>query len=91
MNKHTTEKKALEMRTVNYEQQKQEHEFYSKYFQEGKYDEIIKELNRECPICSEEMRTPIKTFQCSEGHLLCEKCVYEKMSGLLNGDSYAPY
>ena len=79
INKHTTEIKALQIRTVNYEQQKQEYEFYKKCFQEGKYDRIIKELNRECPICFEEMRTPIKIFQCSEGHLLCENC-FNKVS-----------
>lgn len=28
----------------------------------------------ECPICFNEMISPIKIFQCSEGHVLCEKC-----------------
>ena len=60
--------------TADYERQKQECEFYKKVFQEGKYGEIIKELNKECPICCEEMVTPLKIFQCSQGHLLCENC-----------------
>ena len=66
--------KSLETMTKNFEQQKLECEFYKKCFEDGKYDEIIKELNKECPICFEEMRTPTKIFQCSQGHLLCENC-----------------
>ena len=72
--KSTTEIKVTKMRTRDYEKQKREYEFYNKCFLEGKCDEIIKELNKECPICFEEMLTPIKMFQCSQGHLLCEKC-----------------
>ena len=37
-------------------------------------EEIIKKLNKECPICFEQMLTPINIFQCSQGHLLCENC-----------------
>ena len=79
ISKHTEEMKATEMRAIDYEQQKLEYEFYNKCFQEGKYDEIIKELNKECPICFEEMLTPMKIFQCSQGHLLCENC-FQKVS-----------
>ena len=79
ISKHTTEIKAAEMRAIDYEKQKQECKFYNKCFQEGKYDEIIKDLNKECPICFEEMLTPMKIFQCSQGHLLCENC-FKKVS-----------
>ena len=27
-----------------------------------------------CPVCLEEMRRPIKIFQCINGHTLCERC-----------------
>ena len=74
INKSATKIIATEMKTRDYEKQKREYEIYNKRFQEGKYDEIIKELNKECPICCEDMLTPIKIFQCSEDHLLCEKC-----------------
>ena len=77
--KYKEEIKTLEMLTKNYEQQKREYEFYKKYFEEGKYDELIKELNKECPICFEEMQPPTKIFQCSQGHLLCENC-FQKVS-----------
>ena len=76
---YTTKTKALKVNNTNYEQQKREYEFYNKCFQEGKYNEIIKELDRECPICFEEMLTPTKIFQCPQGHLLCETC-FEKVS-----------
>ena len=79
INKNITEIKATEMRATDYERQKTEYDFYNKCFQEGKYDEIIKELNKECPICFEEMLTPRKIFQCSQGHLLCENC-FKKVS-----------
>ena len=79
INKNTTEIEATEMRAIDYENQKREYEFYNKCFEEGKWEEIIKELNRECPICFEEMLTPIKIFQCSQGHLLCENC-FNKVS-----------
>ena len=36
-------------------------------------------LNKECPICFEEMLPPKKIFQCSQGHLLCEIC-FKKVS-----------
>ena len=71
---YKTEIKILAMMTKNYEQQKRECEFYKKCLEEGKYDEIIKELNKECPICFEEMQPPTQIFQCSQGHLLCENC-----------------
>ena len=79
INKNTTEIKATEMRAIDYENQKREYEFYNKCFEEGKWEEIIKELNKECPICFEEKLTPIKIFQCSQGHLLCENC-FNKVS-----------
>ena len=66
--------KTLETMTRNYEQQKRECEFYKKCLKEGRYDEIIKELNKECPICFQEMHPLTKIFQCSQGHLLCENC-----------------
>ena len=66
--------KILEKKTESYEQQKHEYEFFKKNFEDGKYDKIIKEVNKECPICYERMGPPVKIFQCSEGHLLCEKC-----------------
>jgi len=28
----------------------------------------------ECPVCFEELKTPIKIFNCTNGHLICEKC-----------------
>ena len=67
--------KTLEKKTESYEQQKHEYEFFKRCFEEGKYDNIIKEVNKECPICYEKMGPPVKIFQCSEGHLLCEKCL----------------
>ena len=77
--KYTTKIKALEVNNTNYEQQMREYEFYNKCFQEEKYDKIIKELDRKCPICFEDMLTPTKIFQCSQGHLLCQTC-FEKVS-----------
>ena len=74
INKYVIEIKKIEVMTADYERQKRECEFYDKVFHEGKYDEIIKELNKECPICCEEMLAPLKIFQCSQGHLLCENC-----------------
>ena len=67
--------KTLEKKTESYEQQKHEYEFFKRCFEEGKYDNVIKEVNKECPICYEKMGPPVKIFQCSEGHLLCEKCL----------------
>ena len=72
INEHTTNIKIIEVRTTDYKRQKREYEFYNRCFQDGKYDEIMKELNNECSICFEQMLTPIKIFQCSQGHLLCE-------------------
>ena len=74
IDEYKKEIKTLKTMTKNYEQQKQEYEFYKKCLEEGKYDKIIKGLNKECPICLEEMQPPTKTFQCSQGHLLCENC-----------------
>ena len=77
--KYKKEIKTLEMMTKNYEQQKQECEFYKECLEEGKYDKIIKDLNKECPICFKEMQPPTKIFQCSLGHWLCENC-FKKVS-----------
>ena len=51
ISEYKKEIKTLETMTKNYEQQKWECEFYRKYLEEGKYDKIIKELDRECTIC----------------------------------------
>ena len=72
--KYTTEIKEIELIIRGYERQKREYEFCNKCFQEGNYEKIIKDFNKECPICFEDMLTPIKIFQCSQGHLLCENC-----------------
>ena len=79
INKHTTEIRAIESRSRDYERQKREYNFYEKCFQEGNYNVIIKDLNKECPICFEEMLPPKKIFQCSQGHLLWEIC-FKKVS-----------
>ena len=79
VNKHTTEIRAIESRNTDYERQKREYEFYEKCFQEGNFNVIIKDLNKECPICFEEMLPPKKIFQCSQGHLLCDIC-FKKVS-----------
>ena len=72
INEHTTDIKIIEVRTTDYKRQKREYEFYNRCFQDGKYVEIMKELNNECSICFEQMLTPIKISECSQGHLLCE-------------------
>ena len=69
--------KTFEKITNNYEQQHRECEFYKKCLEEAKYDEILKELNKECPICSEEMQPPTKIFQCSQGHFSLQKLFRE--------------
>ena len=74
INRHTIEIRAIESRNTDYERQKREYDFYEKCFQEGNYSVIIKDLDKECPICFEEMLPPKKIFQCSQGHLLCEIC-----------------
>jgi len=28
----------------------------------------------DCPVCFEELRAPLKIFNCTNGHLICEKC-----------------
>ena len=50
--------KTLEKRTESYEQQKHEYKFLRKSFEEEKYENRIKEVNKECPICYERMRPP---------------------------------
>ena len=75
--KYTKDIEALVAGTKIYKQLKQEYLSHYKCFQEGQYDKIVDkigELCRECPICFEEMVSPIKIFQCSEGHLICENC-----------------
>ena len=79
INKHTTEIKAIERRGTNFEQQKREYKFYEERFEEGNYNEIIKDLNEEYPICFEEMLPPKKIFQCFQEHLLSEIC-FKKVS-----------
>ena len=79
INEHATEIKTIETRTADHEQQKREFEFYEKCFQEGNYNKLIKDLDKECPICFEEMLPPNKIFQCFQGHLLCENC-FRKIS-----------
>ena len=39
-----------------------EYEFFKKCFEEGKYDNIITEINKECPICYEKMGPPSKNI-----------------------------
>ena len=78
IDEYKKEIKTLERGTANFEQQKRECEFYKKCLEEGRYDEIIKELNKDCPICFEEMQPFTKIFQCPQGHLLCENC-YKKV------------
>ena len=80
--KYTKDIEALVAGTKIYEQLKQEYQSHYKCFQEGQYDEIlmkIGQLSRECPICFSEMLPPIKIFQCSEGHLICQNC-FRKIS-----------
>ena len=69
---------ALEISTNVYKQLKQEYQSHYEFLREGQHDEIlekIRELSRDCPVCFSEMLLPIKIFQCSEGHLICENCV----------------
>lgn len=54
--------KTLEKKTESYEQQKHEYEFFKKYFEEGKYDNIITEVNKECPICYKKMGPSSKKY-----------------------------
>ena len=75
--KYAKEIEALVVGTKIYEQLKQEYQSHYKCLQEGQYDKIVEKIgesSRECPICFEEMVSPIKIFQCSEGHLICENC-----------------
>lgn len=74
IDEYNGEIKTLESMTITYEQQKEESEFYNKCVQDEKCNKIVNDLNKECPICFEEMQPPIKIFQCSEGHILCENC-----------------
>ena len=68
----------LEPITKNYDQEKKEFEFLNKCLVQGKYDDILDKLKKECPICCEVLKPPIKIFQCPEGHWLCEIC-FEKV------------
>ena len=79
VSKYTAEIKAIESRSTDYERLKREYDFYEKCFREENYNVIIKDLEKECPICCEEMLPPKKIFQCSEGHVLCEIC-FKKVS-----------
>ena len=54
-------------------------EFCSKCIQEVKYNELIKDLNKEYPGCFEDIQPHIKMLQCSEGHLLFKNC-FKKIS-----------
>lgn len=51
----------------------------SKSVYEVQYENVQINVNKECPICMEEMEPSIKIFQCSEGHWLCENC-FKKVS-----------
>ena len=69
---------ALEISSNVYKQLKKEYQSHYEFLREGQHDEIlekIRELSRDCPVCFSEMLLPIKIFQCSEGHLICENCV----------------
>ena len=78
VNKYEEAIKEIEPVTERYEKEKQEFEYFNKCFDEGKYDNITKQLKKDCPICLEGMKPHLKIFQCAEGHLLCERC-YEKV------------
>ena len=54
--------KTLLKKTESYEQQKREYEFFKKCFEEGKYDNIITEVNKECPICYKKMGPSSKKY-----------------------------
>ena len=64
----------IEEQNKSFEQLKVEREELNRCLKEGNYEEMMKELNRECPICFGEMIPPLKIYQCVEGHLLCENC-----------------
>ena len=69
---------ALEISSNVYKQLKREYQSHYEFLREGQHDEIlekIRELSRDCPVCFSKMLLPIKIFQCSEGHLICENCV----------------
>ena len=51
----------------------------SRSIHEVQYENVRINVNKECPICMEEMEPSIKIFQCSEGHWLCENC-FKKVS-----------
>ena len=69
--------KKLEPIFEIYDKEKQELELLNSCFQERKYDNILKKIKKECPICYGFMKPPVKIFQCSQGHWLCETC-FEK-------------
>ena len=69
---------ALKISTKVYKQLKQEYQPHYEFLREGQHDETlekIRELSRDYPVCFSEMLLPIKIFQSSEGHLICENCV----------------
>ena len=45
--------------------------------QNGKAEKMKMELKQEfeCPICSEEMKSPLKIYACSNDHFLCSECL----------------
>ena len=69
--------KKLEPIVEIYDKEKQELELLNTCFQERKYDDMLKKFKKECPICYDIMKPPVKIFQCSQGHWLCEIC-FEK-------------
>ena len=67
----------LEPITEKYDQEKNEYELLNKCFLQGKYEDILKNFKKECPISYEVMKPLVKIYQCSQGHWLCETC-FEK-------------
>ena len=64
---HQTTKKELE----------EKNGILRKISEETKKAQSISKIDKDCPICMDEMKS-LKIFQCPEGHILCEKC-YEKI------------
>ena len=67
----------LEPITQKYDQEKKEYEKLDKWFPGGKYNDILKKIKKECPICYVVITPLVKIYQCSQGHWLCETC-FEK-------------
>ena len=40
----------------------------------GGIDKPIFDKDFECSVCLDDMRPPIKIFQCRNGHVMCESC-----------------